>query len=157
MCTCWKLFFQSWLRPSIKLVASYLGECRTRHHSLKCNHRHRSTLVFQTACQYSTVHSHRCRKCTSACRLWLKSQKEHLCFRMWILVLNASQLQLETLTGKQGSKADFCDLCTVTASKAPSIWRKLGRPGSPGVREEKAVLKKHTPETKSICIYSGAV
>lgn len=75
---------------------------------------------------------------------------------MWILVLNTSQLQLEMLTGKQGSNADFCDLCIVTASKAPSVWQKLGRPGSPGVREEKAVLKKCTPKTKSICIYAGA-
>lgn len=150
MCT-WKLFFQGWLRLSTGLVVSYLGECRTRHHLLKRNRPHRSTLVFRTAHQYSTVHSHRCRKCISVCQPWLKSEKEHLCFQMWILVLTMRQLQLEMLTGKQASKADFSDLHTVTAWKTPSIWQKRGRPGSPGIREEQSMPKNWT---KSLCIYA---
>lgn len=73
---------------------------------------------------------------------------------MWILVLTTSQLQLEMLTGKQGSKADFCGLCTATARNTPSVRQKPGRPGSPGIREEKSMPRKHTPKIKSVCIYT---
>lgn len=83
------------LRLSIRLVESYLEGCRTRHHLLKYNHHHRSTVVFWIACQYSTVHSHRCQKCTSVCQPQLKSEKEHLGFKTWIFVLNVDNLQLE--------------------------------------------------------------
>lgn len=103
-CTLWKLFFQSWPRLSIRLVVSYLEGCRTRHHSLKCNHHHRSTVVFWTACQYSTVHSHHCQKCTSVCQPQLKSEKEPLGFKTWIFVINIDNLQLECCQESKAGK-----------------------------------------------------
>lgn len=103
-CTHWKLFFQSCLRPGIRLVVSYLEGCRTRHHLLKCNHHHRSTVVFWSACQYSTVCSHRCLKCTSVCQTQLKSEKEHLGFKTWTFVLNIDNLQLECCQESKAGK-----------------------------------------------------
>lgn len=103
-CTHWKLFFQSRLRLGIRLVMSYLEGCRTRHHSLKRSHHHRSTVVFWTAYQYSTVHSHRCQKCTSVCQPQLKSEKEHLGFKTWIFVLNIDNLQLECCQESKAGK-----------------------------------------------------
>lgn len=98
------LTLETFLRLSIRLVVSYLEGCRTRHHSLKCNRHHRSTVVFWIACQYSTAHSHRCHKCTSVCQPQLKSEKEHLGFKTWIFVLNIDNLQLECCQESKAGK-----------------------------------------------------